>query len=34
MSVISNTVIDIDLSNTDKNNLDLVKWAQMAYDNK
>lgn len=33
MSVISNTVIDIDLSNTDKNNLDLVKWAQMAYDN-
>lgn len=34
ISVISNTVIDIDLSNTDKNNLDLVKWAQMAYDNK
>ena len=34
MSVISNTVIDIDLSNTDNNNLDLVKWAQMAYDNK
>lgn len=34
MSVISNTVIDIDLSNTDKNNLDLVKWAQIAYDNK
>lgn len=34
MSVISNTVIDIDLCNTDKNNLDLVKWAQMAYDNK
>lgn len=34
MSVISNTVIDIYLSNTDKNNLDLVKWAQMAYDNK
>lgn len=34
MSVISNTIIDIDLSNTDKNNLDLVKWAQMAYDNK
>ena len=34
MSVISNTVIDIDLSNTDKNNLDLVKRAQMAYDNK
>lgn len=34
MSVISNTVIDIDLSNTDKNNLDLVKWAEMAYDNK
>lgn len=34
MSLISNTVIDIDLSNTDKNNLDLVKWAQMAYDNK
>ena len=34
MSVISNTVIDIDLSNTDKNNLDLVKWAQMAYGNK
>ena len=34
MSAISNTVIDIDLSNTDKNNLNLVKWAQMAYDNK
>ena len=34
ISVISNTVIDIDLSNTDKNNLDLVKWVQMAYDNK
>lgn len=34
MSIISNTVIDIDLSNTDKNNLDLVKWVQMAYDNK
>ncbi len=34
MSIISNTVIDIDLSNTDKNNIDLVKWAQMAYDNK
>ena len=34
MSVISNTVIDINLSNTDKNNLDLVKWVQMAYDNK
>ena len=34
MSVIKNTFIDIDLSNTDKNNLDLVKWAQMAYDNK
>lgn len=34
MSIILNTVIDIDLSNTDKNNLDLVKWAQMAYDNK
>lgn len=34
MSVISNTVIDIDLSNIDKINLDLVKWAQMAYDNK
>ena len=30
MSVISNTVIDIDLSNTDKNNLDLVKWAQIC----
>lgn len=34
ISVISNTIIDIDLSNTDKNNHDLVKWAQMAYDNK
>jgi hypothetical protein len=33
MSVIKNTVIDIDLSNTDKNNLDLVKWAEFAYDN-
>ena len=34
MSVISNTVIDIDVSNTDKKNLNIVKWAQMAYDNK
>lgn len=34
MSVIKNTVIDIDLSNTDKNNLDLVKWAEFAYENK
>ena len=34
MSVIKNTVIDIDLTDTDKNNLDLVKWAQFAYDNK
>lgn len=33
MSVIKNTVIDIDLTDTDKNNLDLVKWAQFAYDN-
>ena len=33
MSVIKNTVIDIDLSGTDKNNLDLVKWAEFAYDN-
>lgn len=30
MSVIKNTVIDIDLTDTDKNNLDLVKWAQFA----
>lgn len=34
MSVIKNTVIDIDLTDTDKNNLDLVKWAQFAYDSK
>lgn len=34
MSVIKNTVIDIDLTNTDKNNLDLVKWAEFAYENK
>ena len=34
MSVIKNTVIDIDLNNTDKNNLDLVKWAEFAYENK
>ena len=33
MSVIKNTVIDIDLSRTDKNNLDLVKWSEFAYDN-
>lgn len=33
MSVIKNTVIDIDLSGTDKNNLDLVKWAEFSYDN-
>lgn len=34
MSVIKNTVIDIELSGTDKNNLDLVKWAVYAYENK
>lgn len=34
MSVIKNTVIDIDFTDTDKNNLDLVKWAQFAYENK
>lgn len=34
MSVIKNTVIDIDLSNTDKNNLDLVKWAELLSENK
>ena len=33
MSVIKNTVIDIDITNTDKNNLDLVKWAEFAYSN-
>lgn len=33
MSVIKNTVIDIDLTDTDKNNLDLVKWAEFAYNN-
>lgn len=33
MSVIKNTVIDIELSGTDKNNLDLVEWAEFAYDN-
>lgn len=34
MSVIKNTVIDIDLTDTDKNNLDLVRWAEFAYENK
>lgn len=34
MSVIKNTVIDIDLTDADKNNLDLVKWAEFAYENK
>lgn len=34
MTVIKNTVIDIDLTDTDKNNLDLVKWAEFAYENK
>lgn len=34
MSVIKNTVIDINLTDTDKNNLDLVKWAEFAYENK
>lgn len=34
MSVIKNTVIDIDLTDTDKNNLDLVKWAEFTYENK
>ena len=34
MSVIKNTIIDIDLTDTDKNNLDLVKWAEFAYENK
>lgn len=33
MSIMKNTIIDIDLSDTDKNNLDLVKWAQFAYNN-
>lgn len=33
MSVIKNTVIDIGLTDTDKNNLDLVKWAEFAYNN-
>jgi len=34
MSVIKNTIINIDLTGTDKNNLDLVKWAEFAYENK
>lgn len=33
MGVIKNTVIDIDDLDSSKNNLDLVKWAQYAYDN-
>ncbi|MCC8073840.1 MAG: hypothetical protein LIO62_06930 [Clostridiales bacterium] len=32
VSIIKNTVIDIDFSSTDKNNLDLVKWAEYAYE--
>ena len=34
MSVIKNTVIDISGLSTEKNNLDLVKWAKYAYENK
>ena len=34
MSVIKNTDIDINLTDTDRNNLDLVKWAEFAYENK
>ena len=34
MSIIKNTVIDVDLTDTDKNNLDLVKWAEFAYENQ
>ena len=34
MSVIKNTVIDISELSTEKNNLDLVKWAEYAYENK
>lgn len=34
MSVIKNTVIDISGLSTEKNNLDLVKWAEYAYENK
>lgn len=30
MSVMKNTIIDIDLSDTDKNNLDLVKWGSVC----
>lgn len=33
MSVIINTVIDISGLSTEKNNLDLVKWAEYAYEN-
>lgn len=34
MSVIKNTVIDISGLSTEKNNLNLVKWAEYAYENK
>ncbi len=34
MSVIKNTIIDISGLSTEKNNLDLVKWAEYAYENK
>ena len=34
MSVIKNTVIDISGLSAEKNNLDLVKWAEYAYENK
>ena len=34
MSVIKNTVIDIFGLSAEKKNLDLVKWAEYAYENK
>ena len=34
MSIIKNTVIDVEFDDTDKNNLDLVRWAEFAYENQ
>ncbi len=34
MSVIKNTVIDISGLSAEKKNLDLLKWAEYAYENK
>lgn len=34
MDIIKNTVIDVEFADTDKNNLDLVRWAEFAYENQ